>query len=58
MSIDPRREGVVFTNPLAGVVLGDPFVLRHRGAFYLYGTNDGPPLPDGRVIPVFRSPTT
>ncbi len=45
----------LFTNPLEGVVLGDPFVLRDRGRFYLYGTNDGPPLPDGRAIPVFRS---
>lgn len=44
-----------FTNPLSGIAAGDPFVLRHRGRFYLYGTNDGPPLPDGRVIPVFRS---
>jgi hypothetical protein len=43
-----------FTNPLA-VALGDPFVLPWRGRFYLYGTNDGPPLPDGRVVPVFRS---
>jgi arabinan endo-1,5-alpha-L-arabinosidase len=44
-----------FANPLPEVALGDPFVLRHRGRFYLYGTNDGPPLPDGRAIPVFRS---
>jgi len=44
-----------FSNPLAGVVLGDPFVLRWRGRFYLYGTNDGPPLPDDREVPVFRS---
>lgn len=44
-----------FTNPIAGVALGDPFVLRHRGRFYLYGTNDGPPLIDGRAIPVYRS---
>src|SRR5438094_987202 len=44
-----------FTNPLSGVALGDPFVLRHRGRFYPYGTTDGPPLPDGRAIPVFRS---
>ena len=49
----PRTD--VLTNPLPDVVLGDPFVLRHRGRFYLYGTNDGPPLADGRVIPVFRS---
>lgn len=44
-----------FRNPLPGLALGDPFVLRHRGGFYLYGTNDGEPLPDGRVVPVFRS---
>src|SRR4051812_43256340 len=53
----PELEGspALFSNPLPGPALGDPFVLRHRGRFYLYGTNDGPPLPDGRVIPVFRS---
>src|SRR3954451_1129906 len=45
----------LFSNPLPGVALGDPFVLRHRGRFYLYGTSDGPPLPGGRVVPVFRS---
>jgi len=43
------------TNPIAGPAVGDPFVLPHRGRFYLYATNDGPPLADGRVIPVFRS---
>jgi GH43 family beta-xylosidase len=47
--------GATFANPLPGVVLGDPFVLPWRGQFYLFGTNDGPPLPDGRAIPVFRS---
>lgn len=44
-----------FANPLPDVVLGDPFVLPWRGRFYLFGTNDGPPFPDGRAIPVFRS---
>ncbi|QEH35512.1 Glycosyl hydrolases family 43 [Aquisphaera giovannonii] len=44
-----------FANPIRGVALGDPFVLRDRGRFYLYGTNDGPPLADGRAIPVYRS---
>jgi GH43 family beta-xylosidase len=44
-----------FRNPLPGFVLGDPFVLAVGRAFYLYGTNDGPPLPDGRVVPVYRS---
>lgn len=47
--------GRQFANPLEGLAVGDPFVLRHRGRFYLYGTNDGPALADGRVVPVFRS---
>ena len=50
-----RRRGRPSRNPVRGVALGDPFVLRWRGRFYLYGTNDGPPLPDGRVIPAYRS---
>ncbi len=54
-TVGGRAEAGRFTNPIAGVALGDPFVLRHRGRFYLYGTNDGPPLPDGRAIPVYRS---
>lgn len=48
-------RGATFRNPIQGVALGDPFVLRWRGRFYLYGTNDGPPLADGRVIPIYRS---
>jgi hypothetical protein len=47
--------GATFSNPLPGAVLGDPFVLPWRGRFYLFGTNDGPPLSDGRAIPVLRS---
>src|SRR4051794_3206697 len=50
----PGRSSL-FANPLDGIVLGDPFVLRHLGRFYLYGTNDGTAFPDARVIPVFRS---
>jgi arabinan endo-1,5-alpha-L-arabinosidase len=45
----------MFANPLPELVLGDPFILRDRGRFYLYGTNDGLPLADGRAIPVYRS---
>ncbi len=44
-----------FANPIPDPAIGDPFVLRWRGRFYLYGTNDGPPLEDGRQIPVFVS---
>ena len=52
---DLPRLRATFSNPLPGLALGDPFVLRWRGRFYLYGTNDGPPLADGRAIPVHRS---
>lgn len=45
----------MFANPLENVVLGDPFIIRVRGRFYLYGTNDGPALEDSRAIPVYRS---
>ena len=34
------RPAGSFANPIAGMVLGDPFVLRDRGRFYLYGTNE------------------
>ncbi|HEV3163689.1 MAG TPA: family 43 glycosylhydrolase [Isosphaeraceae bacterium] len=55
MGTRDQAQSATLTNPIAGVALGEPFVLRHRGRFYLYGTNDGPPLADGRMIPVFRS---
>src|SRR4051794_13778042 len=42
-------------NPIGGVALGDPFVLRPRGRFCPYGPADGPALVDGRMIPVCRS---
>jgi GH43 family beta-xylosidase len=55
MAVRGEAGSRTFTNPLPGVALGDPFVLRHRGRFYLYGTNDASPLPDGRAVPVCRS---
>src|SRR5438270_929983 len=42
MTSEPATQSGLFTNPLTGFVLGDPFVLRHRGRFYLYVPNDGP----------------
>lgn len=55
MDADLGASARSFSNPLPGPALGDPFVLRHGGRFYLYGTNDGPPLPDGRAVPLYRS---
>ena len=57
MSNESTSQRRTFTNPLAGVALGDPFVLRHRGEFYLYGTNDGAPLPMAAWSP-FSVPAT
>jgi arabinan endo-1,5-alpha-L-arabinosidase len=55
MSMPTESPIPSFTNPIGGIALGDPFVLRHRGRFYLYGTADGPGPDDGRVVPVYRS---
>ncbi|WZO99114.1 glycoside hydrolase family 43 protein [Isosphaeraceae bacterium EP7] len=55
MSMPAESPIPSFSNPIEGIALGDPFVLPHRGRFYLYGTADGPGPGDGRVIPVYRS---
>ncbi len=42
---------MTYTNPVGnGVIMGDPFVLRHNGTYYLYGSNAG----DG--FKAYRSP--
>lgn len=43
-----------YSNPVYTGYLADPFVLRHAGVFYAYGTGQGPE-PDGRQFPVLRS---
>jgi GH43 family beta-xylosidase len=42
-----------YRNPVYPDVMADPFVLRHDGAYYAYGTAPG--APDGRQVPVLRS---
>jgi GH43 family beta-xylosidase len=42
-----------YRNPVYPEVMADPFVLRHDGAYYAYGT--APAGPDGRQVPVLRS---
>lgn len=44
---------VTYTNPVYDRYLADPFVLRHAGVYYAYGT--GPHGPDGAQFPVLRS---
>ncbi len=42
-----------YRNPVYPDVFADPFVLRHGGVYYAYGTAPG--APDGRQVPVLRS---
>ena len=42
-----------YRNPVYPDVFADPFVLRHDGVYYAYGTAPG--APDGRQVPVLRS---
>jgi beta-xylosidase len=42
-----------YTNPVYPEVFADPFVLRHEGVYYAYGT--GPGGADGRQVPVLSS---
>ncbi len=42
-----------YTNPVYPEYLADPFVLRHEGRYYAYGTAPDPG--DGRVFPVVES---
>lgn len=46
-----------YSNPLWNGYLADPFVLRHDGAYYAYGTGSsvGDELPEGRMFPLLRS---
>ena len=44
---------VTYTNPVYDHYMADPFVLRHAGAYYAYGT--APLAADGAAFPVLRS---
>lgn len=48
-------SGATYTNPVYPHYFADPFVLRHEGAYYAYGTS-GQPLQQGRAFEVLRSP--
>ncbi|MFC5460356.1 glycoside hydrolase family 43 protein [Massilia niabensis] len=43
-----------YQNPVYPDTMADPFVLKHEGMYYAYGT--GPGGADGRQVPVLRSP--
>ncbi len=54
------EEGVAaaaqtYTNPVYAGSMPDPFVLRHRGLYYAFGTTGGERKSDGRVFTLLRS---
>jgi arabinan endo-1,5-alpha-L-arabinosidase len=44
-----------YTNPVYAGNIPDPFVLRHRGVYYAFGTTGGERKADGRIFTVLRS---
>jgi arabinan endo-1,5-alpha-L-arabinosidase len=44
-----------YTNPVYKGSMPDPFVLRHRGVYYAFGTTGGERRADGRIFTLLRS---
>lgn len=44
-----------YTNPVYAGSMPDPFVLRHRGGYYAFGTIGGERKTDGRIFTLLRS---
>src|SRR5215203_603333 len=44
-----------YTNPVYAGSMPDPFVLRHRGLYYAFGTTGGERKSDGRIFTLLRS---
>jgi arabinan endo-1,5-alpha-L-arabinosidase len=44
-----------YTNPVYAGSMPDPFVLRHRGVYYAFGTTGGERKSDGRIFTLLRS---
>jgi arabinan endo-1,5-alpha-L-arabinosidase len=44
-----------YTNPVYKGSMPDPFVLRHRGVYYAFGTTGGERKADGRIFTLLRS---
>jgi beta-xylosidase len=50
-----RRAGPTYTNPVYAGSMPDPFVLRHRGVYYAFGTTGAERKADGRIFTLLRS---
>lgn len=48
-------DELTYENPVWPKYFADPFVLRHEGSYYAYGTGQEPLEADGRAFPVLRS---
>ena len=46
---------ILYQNPVWPEYFADPFVLRHHGSYYAYGTGAEPVEMDGRAFPVLRA---
>ena len=51
----PVANSLEYSNPVWPHYFADPFVLRHQGTYFAYGTGAEPVESDGRAFPVLRS---
>jgi arabinan endo-1,5-alpha-L-arabinosidase len=50
-----RRAPATYTNPVYAGSMPDPFVLRHEGVYYAFGTTGNERKSDGRIFTMLRS---
>src|ERR671916_591099 len=50
-----RAAPKTYTNPVYAGSMPDPFVLKHAGAYYAFGTTGAERKSDGRIFTVLRS---
>src|ERR671916_2299074 len=50
-----RAAPKTYTNPVYEGSMPDPFVLKHRGVYYAFGTTGGERKADGRIFTLLRS---
>jgi arabinan endo-1,5-alpha-L-arabinosidase len=48
-------SSLTYRNPVWHLYFADPFILRHEGGYYAYGTGATPREMDGRAFPLLRS---
>lgn len=53
--MEDQLKRINYRNPVWPGYFADPFVLRHNGTYYAYGTGELPLEADGRAFPVLRS---